>query len=92
MKKSKTVCEVYGHAYHAANYMFSRTNSGKPFRGGPEWHGAAKFAIFVCGKCGSSIECQIGPALEDRAQLFKRPKTDGAIAESAARTEVGEKA
>lgn len=72
MKEIKTVCATYGHAYHAANYMFSRDATGKAFRGGTEWHGAEKFAIFVCGKCGDAVERKIGPLLEDRAQRVFR--------------------
>jgi hypothetical protein len=76
-----TPCETYGHSYHSAgNYSFARDEKGKAFRGGQEWHGAAKFTILVCGKCGDTIERQIGPPLEDRAQKISKPQADAAKA------------
>ncbi len=63
-----TPCQTHGHNYHHVGYVFARDARGIAFRGGREWHGEAKFAVLVCGKCGETIERQIGPPLEDRAQ------------------------
>jgi hypothetical protein len=71
--EQKSPCTLFGHNYHALNYSFARDADGKAFRGGTEWHAAAKFAILVCGKCGDSIEREIGPALDDRTQIRNVP-------------------
>jgi hypothetical protein len=70
------------HHYHASNMVYAKDSAGIPFRGG-NWHAAAKYTVFVCGKCLDTKEVCIAPPLtvkpaapfqQDKLSKAEQPK------------------
>jgi rubrerythrin len=62
---AEEVCEKTGHEYTNTNHYFARDKHGNAFKG----HGdvvAAKFSVYVCRKCGGTVEVKILPKCDLR--------------------------
>jgi len=57
-------CEQNGHNYHQSNVVYAKDSSGVAFRGGgAQWHEAAKYSVYVCGRCADTKEICVSPRL-----------------------------
>ena len=59
-------CDEHGHFFHSGGIAFARDAQGVAFRGGPDWHSARKYAVYVCQRCLLRIEVKISPVVEQR--------------------------
>jgi hypothetical protein len=63
---STKFCEEHGHFFHSSGVVFARDAQGVAFRGGPDWHGARKYMVYLCNRCLMPVEVKITPHLEQR--------------------------
>ncbi len=69
---AEEVCEKTGHDYTNTTLMFARDKHGNAITGAG-YDVAAKFQVWVCRRCGGTIELKVLPKLEVRFAKNPRP-------------------
>jgi rubrerythrin len=69
---AENVCERTGHDYTCSNHHFARDKHSTPFVGMGQ-DVAAKFQVWICRKCGGTVEVKILPKVERREAKLAPP-------------------